>query len=173
MLSELLNSIVDINAREVFHGWELKIVDIINILDVLSDHKAFSIFNTIALSQHDTFKPLISNRGITRHQYQSRLVNLKKAGLVKRANGKYKTTVLGNIVYESLSVVGRALGYNWAINAIEQLRESPSMNSVEYMSKVMDALIDDQQIKQILSTQSVMPKSPAISNQNSNLLVRD
>lgn len=161
------------NAQEVFRGRELKIADIISILDVLSNDKAFSIFNTIALGQHDTFKTLISNMGITQHQYHLRLVNLKKAGLVKRANGKYKTTVLGNIVYESLSVVGKALDYNWAINAIEQLRESPSVNSVEYMSKIMDALIDDQQIKQILNTQIVTPKSPAISNQNSNQLVRD
>lgn len=51
-------------------------------------------------------------------------------GLVKRENCKYRVTTLGNVVYDAVSMVGKALNYYWALNAIELvLSSSPAADS--------------------------------------------
>ena len=46
--------------------------------------------------------------GITQSQYYFRLHRIANMGLVKRENGKYRVTTLGNVVYEAVSMVGKA-----------------------------------------------------------------
>ena len=55
---------------------------------------------------------------------------MSKMGLVKRENGKYMTTTLGNVVYEAVLMVGKALNYYWALKAIELfLSSSPARSN--------------------------------------------
>jgi hypothetical protein len=94
--------------------------------------------------------------GITQSQYYSRLRRITNMGLVKRENGKYRVTTLGNVVYESVSMVGKALNYYWALNTIELvLSSSPAADSREdksmLTSMLIDSLIDDNQLKKILT----------------------
>ena len=63
-----------------------KMVGIVDILGALSDDKAFTIYNTIFLSDRQDFKASIKHMGITPHQYHSRLLRLTKAGLIRREN---------------------------------------------------------------------------------------
>jgi hypothetical protein len=85
-------------------------------------------------------------------------------GLVKKENGKYMTTTLGNVVYEAISMVGMALNYYWALNAIELVLSSSSLaadsreDKSMLTSKLIDSLIDDNQLKKILT------KIPTASN---------
>jgi hypothetical protein len=77
-------------------------------------------------------------------------------GLVKRENGKYMATTLGNVVYEAVLMVGKALNYCWALKAIELfLSSSPAADSMEdksmLTSMLIDSLIDDNQLKNILT----------------------
>ena len=77
-------------------------------------------------------------------------------GLVKRENGKYRVTTLGNVVYEAVLMVGTALSHYWALNAIELVLSSPSAaDSMEdksmLTSMLIDRLINDNQIKKILT----------------------
>jgi hypothetical protein len=139
-------------------------ISIIDILNALSDDKALILFNTITLGKCYDFKTLIKSMGITQSQYYSRLHKMSKMGLVKRENGKYMVTTLGNVVYETVSMVGKALNHYWALNAIELVlssslaadsREDKSMLT----SKLIDSLIDDNQLKKILTKIPTASKS--------------
>jgi len=131
-------------------------ISTIDILSALSDDKALILFNIIALGKCYDFKILIKNMGITQSQYYSRLRRISNMGLVKRENGKYMATTLGNIVYEAVLMVGKALNYCWALKAIELfLSSSPAADSMEdksmLTSMLIDSLIDDNQLKNILT----------------------
>ncbi|MGA9319360.1 MAG: hypothetical protein WBV84_15005 [Nitrososphaeraceae archaeon] len=131
-------------------------ISIINILNALSDDKALILFNTITLGKCYDFKTLIKSMGITQSQYYSRLHKMSKMGLVKKENGKYMTTTVGNVVYEAVLMVGKALNYYWALKAIELfLSSSPAADPMEdksmLTSMLIDSLIDDNQLKKILT----------------------
>ena len=131
-------------------------ISTIDILNALSDDKALIIFNTITLGKCYDFKTLIKSMGITQSQYYSRLHKMSKTGLVKRENGKYMTTTRGNVVYEAVLMVGKALNYYWALKAIELfLSSSPAADPMEdksmLISMLRDSLIDDNQLKKILT----------------------
>lgn len=129
-------------------NWEM--ISVVDILSALSDDKAFIMYNTIALGEGNDFKTLLRNMGITPHQYYSRILRITKAGLVKRENGKYVTTALGNVVYEAVSTIGKALKHYWALKAIESFQSSAPIDSKKHISLLIDTLIDDQEIKKIL-----------------------
>ena len=128
----------------------LEIPRIVDIMAALSDDKAFTIYNTIFLSDRQDFKASIKHMGITPHQYHSRLLRLTKAGLIRRENRKYVTTYLGIIVYKAISLVGTSLKYYWVLKLIESLQSQFAINSDEVISKLVNSLIDDHEIKKIL-----------------------
>jgi hypothetical protein len=97
--------------------------------------------------------------GITPHQHYSRILRITKAGLVKRENGKYITTALGNVVYDAVSMVGKALDHYWALKVIESFQSLATIDSKEHVSKLIDTLIDDQWIKKILIEPTIMSRS--------------
>src|ERR687897_329316 len=118
-------------------------ISIINILSALSDDKALILFSTIAVGKCYDFKTLIKSMGITQSQYYSRLRRITDTGLVKRENGKYMATTLGNVVYEAVSMVGKALNHYWALNTIELvLSSSLAADSREDKSMLTSKLID-------------------------------
>ena len=139
-----------------------------DILSVLSDDKALVLFNTIALAK--TYDPdaVIKKMGITQSQYHSRIRKINKLGLVKRESGNYTTTTLGNMVYEAVSLVDKALKYYWALKTIESFQSSSSY-SVENKSKLIASLIDDNQLRKLLTDSATVP-APKTSASSSNSL---
>ena len=125
-------------------------INIIDILSALSDDKAFTIYNTIALGDRYDYRTLMKNMRITPHQYYSRLLKITKAGLIKRERGWYVTTALGNVVYEAVSLVGKALNYYWVLKAVESFQAPSALNSKEVISILIDSLIDDGAIKKMV-----------------------
>ena len=134
-------------------------IRIVDILGALSDDKALILYNTIAQGDGHDFKTLIKKMGITPHQHYSRILRITKAGLVKRENGKYITTALGNVVYDAVSMVGKALDHYWALKVIESFQSLATIDSKEHVSKLIDTLIDDQWIKKILIEPTIMSRS--------------
>jgi hypothetical protein len=58
---------------------------------------------------------------------------------------------LGKIVYEAHVTIGKALNYYWKLQALESIQTSISTGlPKEEISKLVDTLIDDYQIKDIL-----------------------
>jgi hypothetical protein len=94
--------------------------------------------------------------------------------LIKRKNGKYFLTVLGKIVYEAHTTIGKALKYYWKLIAIESIEMSPSVKlPKEDLSQLVYILIDNKQIKDIIlrTSFSMLEIVPIIiiSNRNCNM----
>jgi hypothetical protein len=72
-------------------------------------------------------------------------------GLIKRHKGKYSLTLLGKAVYDSQMTIGNALQYYWKLKAIESIEMSHYVAlTKDDLSKLVDTLIDNQQIKVIV-----------------------
>src|SRR5918994_6229442 len=123
---------------------------ITSILKKISDDKALTLFNSIAVSNGDRYIPL-KEMNLTTKQYYSRISGLLNAGLIKRHKGKYSLTMLGHIVYDFHMTIGKTLAYYWKLKAIESIEMSPSASTPnEEIAQLIDALIDNHHIKDIL-----------------------
>jgi hypothetical protein len=90
------------------------------------------------------------------HQNYSRNPRITNARLVKRENGRYVTTALGTVVFEAVSMVGKALNHYWVLKAIESFQSSATIDSKEHISKLIDTLIVDLKIKKILTEPPIL-----------------
>ena len=130
----------------------VKVPSITSILKKVSDDKTLVLFNTIAVSStnNDRYIPL-KEMNLSTKQYYSRIAGLLDAGIIKRYRGKYFLTMLGKVVYESQMIIGKTLAYYWKLKAIESLDISTTSGPLsEEMTQLINALIDNHQIKDIL-----------------------
>jgi hypothetical protein len=120
------------------------------ILKKISDDKALTLFNNIALSKDSDRVPL-KEMNLSTKQYYSRISGLASAGLIKKRQGKYTLTALGKVVYNAHTVVGKALGYYWKMKAIESIQISSGQELArEDMLQLIQSLIDSHQVRDIL-----------------------
>ena len=106
------------------------------------------LFKTIAQGTIDS-ENLKNKTKLTRKQYYSRLSRMTKAGLVRKKSGKYLLTAFGKIVYDAQTTVENALTSYWKLRAIDSLEMSNELPKEE-QQKLIDALLDNQEIKGIL-----------------------
>ena len=125
-------------------------ISTVEILKSISDDKGLILFNTIALANGES-EIQIRKMGLTSKQFYSRISKLTKADLIKRKYGRYSLTVLGRVVYEAHTTIGKALMYYWKLKAIESIETSPPKDD---LAKLVDTLIDNQQIKDIVRNTS-------------------
>ena len=131
-------------------------ISIVDILKSISDDKGLILFNTIALANGES-EIQIRKMGLTSKQFYSRISKLTKADLIKRKYGRYSLTVLGRVVYEAHTTIGKALMYYWKLKAIESMETSPSIKlPKDDLAKLVDTLIDNQQIKDIVRKTSFL-----------------
>ena len=121
-----------------------------SILKRISDDKALVLFNSIAISDICDSHFLLKEMNLSSKQYYSRISGLLSAGLIKRYKGKYFLTLLGRVVYDSQVMIGKTLSYFWKLKAIESIEMSGSDLPSEEMTKLVDAIIDNVQVKEIL-----------------------
>jgi predicted transcriptional regulator len=123
------------------------------ILKRISDEKALDLFNSIATSGGKPF--LLRKSNLTSKQYYSRISGLMDAGLIKRHNSRYSLTTLGKVVYDSHMIIGKALSYYSRLKAIESIELSyGAAFPKEELAKLINALIDNHQIKDMIMRQS-------------------
>jgi predicted transcriptional regulator len=137
---------------------DLKFKDLSHILKQISDDRALVLFNWIAISNGEHHTPL-KEMNLTTKQYYSRVSGLMKASLVRRFKGKYSLTLLGKIVYETHLTIGKVLNYYWKLNAIESIRTSSNGLPKEELLKLVDALIDNYQVKELITKALLEPES--------------
>jgi hypothetical protein len=126
-----------------------------DILNAKSDDKSLPLFNTIAVINGET-EIQVRKMGLTLKQYYLRMAKLTKADLIRRKNGRYFLTLLGKIVYEAHLTIAKALNYYWKLQALESIQtSSPDGLPKKEISKLVDTLIDDYQIKDILMKTSL------------------
>jgi len=121
---------------------------IADVINAISDDKALTIFNTVALSAGKT-DLLISTLGLTRKQFYSKMERLIKHGLLVRRNGRYYLTVLGKVVYELQSILGVALDNYWKLKAIDSLQTPARLPDFE-LNKLIDSLLENTVLKNIV-----------------------
>ena len=134
-----------------------KFKDVSHILKKISDDRALILFNGIALSNGEQYMYL-KEMNLTTKQYYSRISGLLKAGLIKRHKGKYSLTLLGKIVYDAQLVIGKALNYHWKLSAIESIEASSNGLPKEEILKLVDALIDNHQVKEAITKVIIAPE---------------
>ena len=120
-----------------------------NVLRSISDNLSLDLFRTIAKSNGESGDSLLAKIKITRKQFYSRLSSLTNAGLIKRKQGKYSLTTFGKVVYNSEKAIENAFNMYWKLRAIDSIGISSDLPEEEY-SKIVDALIDNYQIKDTL-----------------------
>ena len=116
-------------------------------LGAISNEKSLVLFNTIALAGGDS-SILVKRLNLTRKQYYSRMSDLTNAGLILRKNGMYFLTSFGKVVYEAQDLIGKAVQHLSKLKAIDSI-ESAEFPASE-LSKVIDTLIENSEIKEIL-----------------------
>ncbi len=120
------------------------------ILKKISDDKALTLFNNIAIAKDNGHIPL-KKMNLSTKQYYSRLSGLISAGLIKKKHGKYYLTCLGKVVYNAHTLIGKALNYYWKMKAIESIQSSTGLElGREDMQMLIESLIDNHQVRDIL-----------------------
>jgi hypothetical protein len=131
----------------------------VDVLGAIADDKSLLLFRAIASSDSEAdTDTLVTRLHITKKQYYSRIGKLTRNKLVYRTSGRYFPTSLGKIVYETQTIIGKAVADYWRLKAVDGLENSHSdqMPKEEY-DKVVDALIDNDMIKKGLRTKSRIP----------------
>ena len=132
------------------HKTELSAPSISYILKKISDDKALTLFNNIALAKDNSHIPL-KEMNLSTKQYYSRISGLTSADLIKKKQGQYCLTALGKVVYNAHTVIGRALSYYWKMKAIESIQSSAGRELArEDMLMLIQSLIDNHQVRDIL-----------------------
>jgi hypothetical protein len=133
---------------------------ITTVLKKISDDKTLTLFNSIAGADGDKNIPL-KEMNLTTKQYHTRISGLLNAGLIKRHKGKYSHTLLGKIVYDTQMTIGKTLTYHWKLKGIESIEAS---NNPEWeLAQLINALIDNRQIKNILMKSIHVPPTESSS----------
>jgi predicted transcriptional regulator len=137
------------------------------ILDAISDKRASDIFRSIALANSNS-DILITQLKLTRKQYYSRMSSLKKAGLVKRQNGRYLLTSFGKVIssaYMNLEAkIDNALGSYWKLKAIDSM----DISLGQERNKVISVLIQNQEIESLLIKEELHSSTQAASGRTQN-----
>ena len=98
---------------------------IADILKKISDDRALTIFNSIAISNgHGDIH--LREMNLSTKQYYSRLSGLMDAGLIKKLKGRYSLTLLGKVVHDSQMIIVKTLSYYWKLKVIESIEMSTS-----------------------------------------------
>jgi predicted transcriptional regulator len=82
----------------MFPIWQMPSIE--EIVKAISNKDSLYLFDTIALTHMCDNRNLRKGIRLTRKQYYSRIHALRKAGLIKRKNGKYFLTSCGRIVHD-------------------------------------------------------------------------
>ena len=124
-------------------------VSVVEILEAISDVKSLKLFNTIATKGGNS-EDLSVQLKLSRKEYYSRMSRLMKTGMVKRKNGKHFLTAFGQIVYDALVTVKKAVESYWKLKAIDSIDLSDEI-TVKERDKIIHTLLDDVEIREILS----------------------
>ena len=145
-------------------------VSVSDSLSAISNDKSLVLFNTIALASEGS-SILISRLELTRKQYYSRMSELTKSGLIRRRNGRYFLTSFGRIVYDAQELIGNAIQYSLKLKAIDSI-DTPEF-PVEERNKLIDTLINNNEIKEILVSRHRNNNIPAEKEiaQNKEIIV--
>ena len=118
-----------------------------DVLRSISDDKSLSIFQLIG-DVNSNREISIKKLGLNRRQYYSRISAMMATDLIKRQRGIYYLTPFGKVIYCCIMIAQSALKNYYNLKAVEYTEGSGFSN--EDLSKLVDTLIDNQQVKEFL-----------------------
>ncbi|HET6639989.1 MAG TPA: hypothetical protein VFY68_09555 [Nitrososphaeraceae archaeon] len=127
-----------------------------DILKRISDDKSLDIFNNIALCTGQ--RSILIKMHLSPKQYYSRISSLANAGLIKRNQGGYSLTSLGRVVHSVNTRIEKTLSYYWKMKALESIPLTlPSGLSREDLTNLIESLIDNDEIREIITKSLLSP----------------
>ena len=127
---------------------KIKKISLVDVLKSISDDKSLSIFQLIS-DVNSNGEIILKKLGLSTKQYHSRISAMMVTDLIKRKSGRYYLTPFGKVIYCCIMTAKNALNNYYKLKAIESIEDSDSSN--EDFSKLVDALIDNQQVKEFLT----------------------
>jgi predicted transcriptional regulator len=121
-----------------------------DVIKSISDEKSVSIFKLIA-DTNSNGEISLKKSGLSSKQYHSRVSQMKATGLIKRKSGKYYLSSLGKVIYCCMMISQSAIKNYYKLKAIDSSKDYDL--SAEEFRKLVDALIDNQKIKEFLINQ--------------------
>ena len=123
-------------------------VSLADVLRSIADDKSLSIFQLIG-DVKSNGEISLKKLGLSSRQYYSRMAAMMAADLIKRQRGIYYLTPFGKVIYCCIMIAKSALKNFYALKAVESIEGSGF--SKEDLGKLVDALIDNQQVKEFLT----------------------
>jgi predicted transcriptional regulator len=131
-----------------------------DVLKVISDKESLELFRIVALTKRDNNNTnnnntddLMNKTKLTSEQYYSRISTLSNAGLIKSKNGKHTLSAFGKVAFYALTTIENGASNYWKLKTIDSLEDSDDLPAEE-RKKLIDNLIDNQEIKDILVSYS-------------------
>jgi hypothetical protein len=124
-------------------------VSVAEILDAFCNDKSLKLFNAVATKGGNSGDLLLQVK-LSNKEFYSRMSRLIKMDMVKRKKGGHFLTAFGKVVYEAQKTLSKAVENYWKFKAIDSVDSSNDI-SVNERENLIDTLIDDLEIKAILS----------------------
>jgi predicted transcriptional regulator len=123
-----------------------------DVIRAISDKHSLDLFKMVAAQRDCDTEVFRSKVKLSRKQYYFRMSRMTKVGIISRRARKYSLTSLGKILYESERMIEGALKDFWKLKAIDSLDSSIKVGALppEERNKILDALIDNRQTKEII-----------------------
>jgi hypothetical protein len=125
------------------------IVSVLRAIYAISDEKGLALFKAVAASDNYDSSILKEKLDFTRKQFYLHMKRLIDAGLVARTSGKYHLPSFGQIVFAAQAKIETGVENYYKLKAIDSLEDSNDLSAEEH-KKLVDELIDNQEIKDIL-----------------------
>ena len=119
-----------------------------DVLKSISDDKSLSIFQLIS-DVNSNGEISLKKLGISTKQYYSKISAMMAIDLIKRQRRRYYLTPFGKVIYCCIMIAKNALNNYYKLKAVESTEGSDFSN--EDFRKLVDALIDNQQVKEFLT----------------------
>ena len=125
-------------------------VSLSDVLKSIYDDKSLSIFQLIGEVNTNNGEIILKKLGLSsKRQFYSRISSMMATGLIKRQRGRYYLTPFGKVIYCCIVIAKKALENYYNLKAVEAIEGSDFSN--EEISRLADALIDNQQVKEFLT----------------------
>ena len=112
-----------------------------DVIEAISDKHSLDLFKMVALTNFN-IEIFRKESKISSKQYYFRMSRLRRAGIIKRKDGKYSLTSFGKIVYDAETMIEDAVRNYEKLKIIETLEDFSDADSLvkEEIEKLINRL---------------------------------
>jgi DNA-binding HxlR family transcriptional regulator len=126
------------------------------LFDVISDNISISILRLVSgQGEQPSPKEIMEKMKISRKKYYSRISKLRSVGLLKvNKDNNIQPSVLGRVVFNVITTLDNATNVYMKLRTIDAV-ELSGVQTKEELDKLIDSLIEDENIKSILKKMTI------------------